>query len=156
MRQMPPPELVARWHQFGSVCPLYRTHGDRLANEPWSFGPEAETSITKSIRLRTSLQDYIMGLSANASAHGTPITTPLWWHFPDDPELTRREIVDAFMFGPRYLAAPVLELGARTRTLYLPLNVGGWTHHYTGARFAGGANLTVQAPFDELPLFVRG
>ena len=156
LRQMPPPELVARWHQFGSVSPLYRTHGDRLANEPWSFGPEAEASIVKSIRLRTSLKSYIMELARNASAHGTPIMTPLWFFFPDDPELLRHEIVTTFMFGPRYLAAPVLELGARNRTLYLPPNAGGWTHYYSRARFAGGANVTVPAPFDELPLFVRG
>ena len=33
------PELAARWHQFGSVCPLYRSHGSRPANEPWSCEP---------------------------------------------------------------------------------------------------------------------
>lgn len=38
INQMPAGELVARWHQFGSVCPLYRTHGSRAHNEPWSFG----------------------------------------------------------------------------------------------------------------------
>ena len=51
---------------------------------------------------------------------GTPIMTPLWFYFPQDKELDRREIVDEFMFGPKYLAAPVLKQGATTRTLYVP------------------------------------
>ena len=47
----PSPELAVRWHQFGSVCPLYRSHG-ASPREPWVYGPEAEASITKSINLR--------------------------------------------------------------------------------------------------------
>ena len=72
------PELASRWHQFGSVCPLYRTHGSRPTNEPWSFGPQAEKSITKSIHLRTSLQGYVLALAANASKHGVrePVCHP--------------------------------------------------------------------------------
>jgi hypothetical protein len=68
---VPSPELAARWHQFGSVCSLYRSHGSRTWNEPWSYGPEAEASITKSIKLRSALKPYIMELAANASAYGT-------------------------------------------------------------------------------------
>ena len=80
---------------------------------------------------------------------------PLCFYFPHDPELTRREISDSFMFGPKYLAAPVLEQGATTRALYLPVSEGGWTHCYSRKRYAGGANVTVPAPYDELPLFIR-
>ena len=53
-------------------------------------GEEAERSITKSIQLRTSLKPYVMELAANATAHGTPLMVPLWWYFPDDPELQVR------------------------------------------------------------------
>ena len=84
-----------------------------------------------------------------------PLPSSSGFHFPHDAELARREIVDSFMFGPRYLAAPVLEQGATTRTLYLPASEGGWTHYYTREAFPGGANVTVNAPFDELPLFQR-
>ena len=61
---------------------------------PWAVlvagGEEAERSITKSIQLRTSLKPYVMELAANATAHGTPLMVPLWWYFPDDPELQVR------------------------------------------------------------------
>ena len=53
----PTPELAARWHQFGSVCPIYRSHGT-TPREPWAYGPEAEASIAKSIALRADLQAY--------------------------------------------------------------------------------------------------
>jgi alpha-glucosidase (family GH31 glycosyl hydrolase) len=59
------------------------------------------------------------------------------------------------MFGPKYLAAPVLANGVRSRTVYLPATPGGWTHYYTGEKYSGGENATVSAPLDELPLFVR-
>ena len=85
----------------------------------------------------------------------TPLMAPLWFWFPHDAELARREISDSFMFGPKYLAAPVLEQGATQRRLYLPANEGGWTHFYTRKSYPGGGNVTVDAPYDELPLFVR-
>eukprot|EP01049_Picozoa_sp_SAG25_P004130 SAG25_NODE_253_length_10959_cov_17.097330_3_plen_129_part_00 len=119
------------------------------------YRPKAESSIVKSIHLRTSLKDYVLELAANASIHGTPLMVPLWFYFPDDAKLGQREVVDSFMFGPRYLAAPVLELGARKRTVYLPRSEGGWEHYYSRAHYAGGGNVTVDAPYDELPLFVR-
>ena len=131
------------------------TSDDRSVSCRLSHRPEAEISIVKSIQLRTSLKNYTMSLSANASMYGTPIMTPLWFHFPHDPELQEREVIDSFMFGPKYLAAPVLALGARNRTVYLPRSEGGWEHYYSRAHYAGGGNVTVAAPYDELPLFVR-
>ena len=45
------PELAARWHQFGSVCPLYRSHGSRPANEPWSCEPATLSDLDWHCRL---------------------------------------------------------------------------------------------------------
>ena len=59
------------------------------------------------------------------------------------------------MFGPDLLAAPVLEYGARNRTLYLPDRAVRWKHHYSGEVFAGGQTVTVDAPLAEFPLFHR-
>ena len=95
-----------------------------------------------------------MELAANATKHGTPLMRPLRFDFPTEM-LAMAEVEDAFMLGPKYLAAPVLEDGARVRTVHLPRTDGGWTHYYSGAKYAGGANVTVPAPLDELPLFVR-
>eukprot|EP00039_Didymoeca_costata_P025358 m.13061 g.13061 ORF g.13061 m.13061 type:complete len:676 (-) comp4784_c0_seq2:27-2054(-) len=151
----PSPELYARWHQFGSVCPIYRTHGSRTYNEPWSFGPQAEESVIKSITLRESLFTYIQELASNASKYNTPIVRPLWWDFPTDSVESYQK--DAtFMFGPKYLAAPVLTNGARSRSLYLPGDSSeSWVHYYTHQEYKGGVRVEVNAPLDELPLFIR-
>ena len=42
------------------------------------------------------------------------------------------------MLGPDLLVAPVLEAGARTRTLYLPAGVT-WVDPVDGRAFEGGA-----------------
>ena len=149
---VPSEELAARWHQFGSVCPLYRAHGARPYNEPWSFGHAAEVAITKSIALRRSLRQYVLELSENASRTGEPMMRPLWWDFPTI-ERPMRDREDVFMLGPSLLAAPVLHEGQRTRTVFLPMVEGAWVHYYTRERFAGGVHVTVAAPLDELPLF---
>ena len=72
-----------------------------------------------------------------------------------NPEYKLNSLFFLPFLGPRYLAAPVLQQGATTRTLYLPENEGGWTHYYTRKVYTGGVNVTVPAPFDELPLFAR-
>jgi alpha-D-xyloside xylohydrolase len=57
------------------------------------------------------------------------------------------------MFGPAFLVNPVTEYKARSRQVYLP--AGTWYDFWTGKRFAGGATLNADAPFESIPLFVR-
>jgi hypothetical protein len=77
----PTPELAARWHQFGSVCPLYRSHG-MTPREPWAYGAQAEASIVKSITLRKTLHPYIMQLAVSQvpTAASVPACLPACLH----------------------------------------------------------------------------
>jgi alpha-glucosidase len=61
------------------------------------------------------------------------------------------------LVGPNLLVAPVFEQGATTRTLRLPRDdaTPGWRCYHTGTWYPGGATVTVEAPLDRLPLFVR-
>jgi alpha-glucosidase len=88
-----------------------------------------------------------------ASRDGTPAVRPLLWDFPQDAAAVK--IDDAFMLGPDVLVAPVLEEGARERSVYLPIHAGGWYDWHTGQHFAGGETVTVAAPLGRLPVFVR-
>ena len=145
----PTPELAARWHQFGSVCPLYRSHGT-TPREPWAFGPEAEASITKSIELRKALHGYIMALAADASAHGTPLMRPVWWEFDDTEAIAHEEA--CFMLGPKYFVVPVLAPNTMSMAIYFPSGAN-FTHYYSKAVFEGGRSHAVPTPLDQLALF---
>jgi len=58
------------------------------------------------------------------------------------------------MFGPDLLVAPVVWEGARSRDVYLPAGAV-WTDAWTGATHAGGQTLTVDAPLERIPLYLR-
>lgn len=70
--------------------------------------------------LRKQLQPYIIGLFNASTAHGDPIMRPLAYDFEDDPQSAVHTATDAYMFGPRLLAAPVTDLGARSRVSSQP------------------------------------
>jgi alpha-D-xyloside xylohydrolase len=58
------------------------------------------------------------------------------------------------MYGAAFLVAPVTEQGATHRTVYLPAG-RDWYNYWTNERIHGGQTITVDAPIDTLPLFVR-
>jgi alpha-glucosidase len=80
---------------------------------------------------------------------------PTFYEFPDD--LVCWNDNDEMMVGANLLVAPVFESGQTSRTLYLPRDRGttGWTCFHTGKWYASGQTITVDAPLDRLPLFVR-
>lgn len=57
------------------------------------------------------------------------------------------------MFGGKYLVAPVMELGARSRKVYLPAGV--WCNVDTGEELQGGGYVTVPAPLEVIPVLER-
>ncbi len=157
-------ELVIRWFQFGAFCPLFRLHGYREPrpevgwaasggpNEIWSYGEEAYEIIRSVVLMRERLRPYIDEQMRVAAAVGTPPMRPLFVDFPDDPAAWGVE--DQMMFGPDVLVAPVLEPGARARTVYLP-GEDLWTEARTGHVMRGGRRIEVEAPLDSVPVFLR-
>ncbi|MBQ9213082.1 MAG: DUF5110 domain-containing protein, partial [Bacteroidales bacterium] len=60
------------------------------------------------------------------------------------------------MFGPSIMVNPVYQYGARTKDVYFPKGYV-WYDFYTGAVASnGGEKKTVDAPYERIPLFVRG
>ena len=64
-----------------------------------------------------------------------------------------RCLQDQYMFGGKYLVAPVMELGARSRKVYLPAGV--WCNVDTGEELQGGGYVTVPAPLEVIPVLER-
>jgi alpha-D-xyloside xylohydrolase len=157
-------ELLVRWFQFGVFSPVCRLHGVRepregrgadatgAPNEPWSFGPEVEAILTDWLAIRERLRPYVMDTMREAHETGLPVLRPLFLGFPGDP--VGWEIGDQYLFGPDVLVAPVTELGARERRVYLPAGAG-WTDAWTGDRLDGGQWVDAPAPLERMPVYIR-
>ena len=73
----------------------------------------------------------------------------MFYEFPEDPVCWETE--DQYMFGSRYLVAPIMHLNQFERKVYLP--AGTWENVNTGEKTEGGRRITVAAPLDEIPVF---
>jgi alpha-D-xyloside xylohydrolase len=146
------PELYTRWFEYATFLPIMRTHGSRKHNEVWSYGKQAEPILEQYLKLRYELMPYIYSLGYFTHETGAPFMRALFMDFPGDPKVA--DIGDEYMFGPAFLVAPVTDQGATTKQVYLPAGVD-WYNYWTHERLHGGQSVTVNAPIDKLPLFVR-
>ena len=147
-------ELFVRWFEYGAFCPIFRAHGARKnnQNELWSFGPEAQTILTRYDRLRYRLLPYIYTLAAKTTLENYTPMRALAFDFATDAKAL--DVSDEFMFGPALLVAPVTEAGATSRNVYLPKGTD-WYDFWTGKRSVGGQIIHRAAPLGMLPLYVR-
>lgn len=162
-------EILVRWFEFGTFCPVMRLHGFRepfkeplgttgggkcisgAENEVWSYGEEVYEICKKYMNLRERMRPYVTELMRAAHEKGTPIMRPLFYDFPEDEKAW--EIEDQYMFGPNVLVAPILYENIRERTLYLPNGI--WRNINDNKEYQGNQMVTVAAPIDELPVFVK-
>ena len=121
-------------------------------NEVWSFGEEAYPILVKYLERRETLRDYVRGLMKLAHEEGTPLLRGMFYEFPEDPKCNA--LKDQYMFGDRYLVAPVMEYQARSRSVYLPAGAS-WRNIDTQEIYEGGQRITVSAPLEVIPVFAR-
>jgi alpha-D-xyloside xylohydrolase len=163
-------ELLIRWFQWGTFCPVMRLHGDRSPggevfrkdgskslftggnNEVWSFGDEAYEILVKYMELREVLRDYTRQLMKEAHENGAPIMRPLFFEFQHDEKVW--DIKDQYLYGPDILIAPIIYEGAVSREVYLPKG-SNWTDAHSGKIYDGGQMISVDAPIDIIPVFLR-
>ena len=174
-REQTGPELLARWLEFGAFSGIMRTQAngygrpgdDSVRAQVWD--PDVRPIWRKYTKLRTQLFPYIWSAAQEYLETGMPIMRHLALAYPDDRRVYRADAEYEYLFGPDLLVAPVTEMGAVTRTVYLP--PGEWLNFWdattydeaTGAfsakpgapTLSGGRTITVDAPLDRIPLFVR-
>ncbi len=163
-------ELFVRWFQWGTFCPVMRLHGDReprqpqygttggahccsgAANEVWSYGEDVYKICVKYMNIREKMRGYTRKLMEEAHIKGTPIMRTLFYEFPEDKECW--EIEDEYMYGDKYLIAPILEAGVNERRIYLPVGVQ-WKECNCGCIYYGGQYITLTVSLDSMPVFER-
>ncbi len=161
-------ELLVRWFEYGTFCPVMRLHGYRMPyqpqhgttggaacvsgapNEIWSYGEDVERILERYIRIREAMRPYVREQMRRAHEKGTPVMRPLFYDFPED--MGAWEIEDEYMFGPDILVAPVTEAKQEEKEVYLPAGPA-WTDAWTGQVYEGGERVRVSAPLDRIPVF---
>ena len=165
-------QLLIRWYQFAVYSAVLRMHGDRgpynippldtrdwgggylhtgQPNELWSYGEENYRIMRKFYNVRISMRHYIRDLYREAHENGSPLIRTMFYEFPEDPVCW--DLQDQYMFGSRYLVAPVMHLNEFEREVYLP--AGQWKNVNNGEALKGGKMIRAKAPIDEIPVFER-
>ena len=149
-------ELYIRWFQFGSMLPVFRSHGTDTPREPWVFGAEDSPEyncLKETIRLRYRLLPYLYSEAARCCSEGLPMIRAMLTAFGGDTRVSR--LADQYMLGGALLVKPVtrpLREAAETEIL---LPEGGWYDLFTHQFRAGGAAVSLHASLDRFPVFVR-
>jgi alpha-glucosidase/alpha-D-xyloside xylohydrolase len=165
-------ELYTRWFQFGAFNALFRSHGrNSHLHRPmgWNtgeIGPPEPRDVTdpaelhnadvepicrKYLELRYRLLPYNYTLIREACDTGLPPMRALWLHYPKDPEAVK--LGEEYLWGRDLLIAPVVEKGAKSRRLYLP--VGTWFDWWTGEKVEGKRWLDRPVDLATMPIYVR-
>ena len=148
-------ELQARWNQFGAFIPLFRAHGQWPLREIWNIAPEdhpAYRSFVYYDKLRYRLMPYLYSMAGWAHFKDYTLMRALVMDFGGDREV--ENIGNQWMFGPALMACPVGYYKARNRSVYFPKQ-SGWYNLYTNEYIAGGQRLVVDAPYEQIPVYVR-
>ena len=158
-------ELYTRWLEFGTFCPMMRSHGSDAPREIYNFGQKGEPvydAIDRFINLRYRLLPYTYAASHEVTAHQSSMMRALMMDFGTDKNVW--DDTEAYMFGKSILVRPVTEpMYVATATTFNPVrNIetylpGGtsWFNFWTGVKMDGGKKVSTPAPIDQIPLFIK-
>jgi alpha-D-xyloside xylohydrolase len=145
-------ELLIRWFEFGSFCPIFRIHGYKSKTEMWNYGPEVEKILTQYDELRYRLMPYIYSTAWGVTSRGETVMQALPFVYPND--LALRDVDDEFLFGNSLLVNPVTQPSAASRSVILPAG-NDWVDFWSGKAYHGGQTIVADAPLDQIPILVK-
>lgn len=143
-------QLLVRWFEYSTFCPILRIHGFKTETEMWKW-PLSYKYLLLYDKFRYRMLPYIYSEAWQITHNSGTMMRPLVMDFAGDP--TVDDIGDQYMFGSAFMVAPVTTPGD-SRSVYLPKAVG-WTNFWTGMAVVGGQHLEVDAPLEQIPLFIR-
>jgi len=138
-------ELIVRSAQIHALMPMMQ-----FSVSPWRVLSDENNEICRQAALlHTKMGNHILDLAKEASKTGEPIVKPMALAYPENGYET---IKDQFVLGNDIIVAPVIEKGARSRTVVLPK--GNWKAD-DGKVYKGGKSVEIKAPLERLPYFVK-
>jgi alpha-D-xyloside xylohydrolase len=157
-------EDLIRRLQTTIFSPLAMVNAWYIKNPPWKQVEQAannegrfaegwegvEAQCRKLIEVRMQLLPYLYAAYVRYRQTGAPVFRALVMDYPDDAQTWA--IDDQYLAGESLLVAPVVA-GEREREIYLP--EGGWFDFWTGKHFTGKQRITVPAPLEQIPVFVK-
>ncbi|MEQ5807792.1 glycoside hydrolase family 31 protein [Alteromonas sp. NFXS44] len=150
-----PADLYIRWMQAGSMSGLFEIKLDGAGGEgkdrmPWQYNEDVQSQLRNILADRMKLLPYLNTLANDSSNLGT-MMQPLSYRHLDDEKTY--DMWDEFYLGQAILVAPVFT-SASKRDVYLP--AGKWrAYDQPKVRYQGKQTITVDAPIDVIPRFVK-
>lgn len=154
-RHCPPDkETFTRWFQQTALSSVMQI-GTSCNDVAWEF-EEANGFDQEMLdwyrtytRLHLRLFPYAWTYATENPTTGRPIQRPYGYQMPE----LGTHPWDVYFFGDDLLVAPVVEHGARGRTV--PFPPGTWYDWWTGEAIEGGVDMDVDAPLSTLPLYLK-
>ncbi len=138
-------ELVVRSAQVHALMPMMQ-----FSVAPWRVLSPANNAIClKMAKLHKSVGSQINVLAKASSTSGEPIARSMLYNYP---KADYGNIVDQFMLGTDVLVAPVVQKGARSRSVTFP--DGTWLGD-DGSNVVGPVVKTIPVPLERLPYYTR-
>ncbi|CAF1467623.1 unnamed protein product, partial [Didymodactylos carnosus] len=154
-------QLCQRWMQEGAFNPFFRNHnGGFIDQDPGSWSPPVVESNRKVVETRYTLLPYLYTLFYRAHIMGGTVVRSMAHEFPEDSQCWSLD--EQFLWGKYLLIAPVIYENHVQKEIYFSgLNSNErWYNYYTGEEMYqtadGSSFVTVPAPLNHLPLYLRG
>lgn len=148
-------DLYVRWMQFGTFCPMMRSHGTELPREIWNFGKRGDWCFDaqeKMIKLRYRLLPYIYSTSWDVSHNDGTFMRPLLMDFTADKKTY--ETGGEYLFGRSILVTPVTRPEVTEWSVYLPQGADWWDF-WNNQKQQGGQTVNRAVTKDILPLYIK-
>ena len=138
-------ELFVRMAQVSALFPMMQ-----FSWAPWRVLDKYHAQMClDAAGLHKKFAPYIVDLVKRSAVSGEPIVRHMEYAYP---HAGYERVLDQFMLGEDVLVAPVIKKGQTKREVKLPQ--GKWK--YLGkTEYTGGCTVTVDAPLEILPYFIK-
>lgn len=148
-------ELLLRWLAFSVFTPLMRNHSCVLTRHQECYRFRRTEDFRTIVSLRYRLLPYLYSEFMKAALRQDMLIRPLAFDYPEDANA--RRIEDQLLVGESVMIAPVLEQGAKGRSVYLPEPMTEVRYSHEGFACAGAeaGERSIRAPQNEVVFYIR-